>query len=191
MVGRPFAPVVAALVASLALPAGVAAQPDRTSVTVDRTHISAPLGGRFFFRTTIANLATSETGALIAHLNILSLRAGVYVDPEDWSSERTRYLGTIAADESRTITWKLKAVGSGSFAAYITVLAQDSSGPPRTSDTVRISVEERRTFNSGGILPLALGVPAFVGLLAGGVRVARRRSTSQRHEADAPLARNR
>ncbi|MDQ3865415.1 MAG: hypothetical protein M3304_01100 [Actinomycetota bacterium] len=179
-VRRAFRAVLAALVAVLALPTGVVAQPDRTSVAVDRTRISAPLGGNFVFRTTIANVAATATRPLIAHLNILSLRAGVYVDPEDWSSARTRYLGTIAANESRTIKWELKAVGSGSFAAYVTVLAQNSSRPPKTSDAVRIAVEERRTLNSGGILPLALGVPAFVGLMAGGVRLARRRSTSQR-----------
>jgi hypothetical protein len=42
------------------------------------------------------------------------------------------------------------------------------------SPTVQIAVEERRLINSGGILPLALGIPALIGALAGGVRFARR-----------------
>jgi hypothetical protein len=166
----------AALLAALALTAGASAQADPVSVTVDRTRITASLGGDFSFRTTIANAAASETKSLVAHLNILSLREGTYVDPEDWSTRRTLYLGTIPAHGSRTITWRLSAVGSGSLAAYVSVLPQaNPSEPPATSPPIQIAVAERRMLNSGGILPLALGVPAFVGLLTGGVRLARRR----------------
>lgn len=38
---------------------------------------------------------------------------------------------------------------------------------------VRVAVADRRTLNSGGILPLALGIPAFLGLLAFSVKVKR------------------
>ena len=173
---RVLGPSVSALAAALALAGGAGAQGGPAAVTVDRGHTSARLGGDFSFRTTIANPSASETSALIAHLNILSLRGGVYVDPEDWSTQRTWYLGTLSAHESRTITWKLKAVGSGRFAAYVAVLPQaNPSEPPATSPTIQIEVAERRTLNSGGVLPLALGVPGLVGLVAGGVRIARRR----------------
>jgi len=172
---RILGPGVASLAAALALAGGAGAETGATSVTVDRAQISTLLGGKFSFRTTIANPAPTATEALIAHLNILSLRDGVYVDPEDWSSQRTWYLGTIPAGGSQTITWNLKAVGGGSFAAYVAVLPQNSPAePPATSPTIQVAVEERKTLNSGGILPLVLGIPALVGLLAGGVRLARR-----------------
>ena len=38
---------------------------------------------------------------------------------------------------------------------------------------MRIWIQDRKTLNSGGILPLALGVPAALGLLALGVRLRR------------------
>src|SRR2546423_6853173 len=69
----------------------------RISVRVDRTEISTELGRKFEFRSTIRNVGRTPSEALVAHLNILSLRPGVYVDPEDWSSQRTRYLGSIPA----------------------------------------------------------------------------------------------
>jgi hypothetical protein len=50
-----------------------------------------------------------------------------------------------------------------------------SARPPVVGPTVRLAVSERKTLNSGGILPLALGVPAFLGLGLLGVRAARRR----------------
>jgi hypothetical protein len=163
------------LLVALVFAGGAGAQTEPASVTVDRGQISAGLGDDFGFQTTIENPAGTSTTALIAHLNILSLRDGVYVDPEDWSSQRTVYLGAIPAGESRTIKWSLKAVNGGSFAAYVAVLPQNSPArAPTTSPTVEIEVAERKTLNAGGILPLALGIPALLGLLAGGVRLARR-----------------
>jgi hypothetical protein len=176
MVRRTAAAGIVAFVSALTAAGGATAQVEPPSVTVDRTEISTGLGNEFGFQTTITNPATTATPALVAHLNILSLRGEVYVDPEDWSAQRTQFLGTIPVGGTRTLRWKLKAVNGGSLAAYVAVLPQSNpSRAPATSPTVRITVAERRTLNSGGILPLALGVPAFVGLLAGGIRIARRR----------------
>jgi hypothetical protein len=173
---RGVGPAVAALVAALALAGGAVAQSGPPSVTVDRSQISAGLGETFSFRTAIANRTSTATEPLIAHLNILSLSPGLYVDPEDWSSERTQYVGRIPAGGSRTIAWKVKAVNGGSLAAYVAVLPEARpTRPPTTSPTIQIAVAERKTLNSGGILPLAVGVPALIGLLAGGVGLARRR----------------
>jgi hypothetical protein len=40
---------------------------------------------------------------------------------------------------------------------------------------VRFEVAERDTLNAGGILPIALGVPAALALLVGAAHLARRR----------------
>jgi hypothetical protein len=173
---RAFATGVAALIAALTGVGGAAGQAPELSITSDRTEISTGLGNGFGFKTTITNRASTETVGLVAHLNILDLSGDVYVDPEDWSTERTQYLGPIPAGGARTLDWRLKGVNGGSLAAYVAVLPRaNPSRAPATSPTVRITVAERRALNSGGILPLALGVPAFVGLLAGGIRIARRR----------------
>ena len=166
---------VAVLATALAL-AGSAAAADEVSITVDRERVATQLGGKFSFSTTISNRGSTETRSLVAHLNVLSLRDGVYVDPEDWSSQRTWYLGSLPAGGSKDITWKLQAVNAGSFATYVTVLPQRPvQQPPTTSTAVEVTVASRRTINSGGILPLALGIPCLIGLLAGGMHVVRRR----------------
>jgi hypothetical protein len=139
---------------------------DGLTVSVDRTAVSARLGQKFELRSTIANHGASTASGLIAHLNVLSLRGGVYVDPEDWSSHRTRYVSPIPAGASRTLTWRLSTVSPGLIGVYVAVLpANGKPVPPTTGATVRVSIADRRTLDSGGILPLALGLPAALGVL--------------------------
>jgi hypothetical protein len=147
------------------------------SVRVSRTEISTQLGRKFVFRSTIVNRGARPAEGLIAHLNVLSLRSGTYVDPEDWSSHRTRYLPPVPAGGSTTITWRMEAVNSGSFGVYVAVLPRSpESLPPTTGPAIHVGVASRTTLNSGGILPLVLGVPAALGLAVLALRLRRRSS---------------
>jgi hypothetical protein len=154
----------------------IAAPAAGAAVSIDHTRISTKLGHKFVFHSTVSNAGSAPLRDAIAHLNILSLRRGVYVDPEDWSSNRTRYLGTISPGGSRTVTWKMQAVNAGTFGVYVaTVSGRGGKAAPVTSPTLTLSVTERKTLNSGGIVPLALGIPAGLALLALGVRFRRAR----------------
>lgn len=165
-----------ALVLGLLLAASAQAAPGSSvSVNADRTTIPTRLGKKFSFQSTISNRGSSTASGLIAHLNVLSLRPGVYVDPEDWSSNRTRYLAPIPAGGSTTVTWRIQAVNAGSIGVYVAVLPRSGAGRPTTGPTVRVEIAERKTLNSGGILPLALGVPALLGALTVGLRFRRGR----------------
>lgn len=166
--------LVAALLLAVAPAAAHAA--GGLSVAVDRTLVSTRLGQKFEFRSTIANHGTAAASGLIAHLNVLSLRNGMYVDPEDWSSHRTRYLAPIPAGGSTTLTWRLNAVNAGRLGLYVAVLPQSGAPtPPTTGATIRVEIADRKTLNSGGILPLALGIPALLALATLGLRLRRAR----------------
>lgn len=174
--GRIFASLLFSLMAVSAFATwtpGAAAAPG-VSVSASRVRISTDLGHKFAFRTTVANHGQAAARGLIAHLNIVGLDSSVYVDPEDWSSHRTIYLDALPADGSKTITWRLQAVSAGKFDVYVAVFARRAiAKAPTTGPAVRVAVADRRTLNSGGILPLALGIPAFLGLLAVSVRIKR------------------
>jgi len=167
--------LAAALFVAVVLAGPAAAAPGPLTVWVDRTQVSTRLGHSFVFRSTIANRSNSPAAGQIAHLNVLSLRPGVYVDPEDWSSHRTRYLAPIPPYGSTTVTWRVKAVNAGSIGVYVAVVPESgSSVRPAAGPMVHASITDRRSLNSGGIAPLALGVPlVLVGLLVV-VRVRRR-----------------
>ncbi len=164
-------------VLSLALArAGRAASSPDLAIRVDRSTVSTKLGRKFVFHTTIANRGRVDASGLIAHLNVLSLRSNVYVDPEDWSSRRTRYLTPLAPGRSTTITWRVEAVNAGSFGVYVAVVPSSGARTaPLTGPLLRLSVSERKTLNSGGILPLALGIPGALGALALAFRLRRGR----------------
>lgn len=158
---------------------------DLLGVNVDRSRVETMLGHKFSFRTTIANRGTAAATGYIAHLNVLSYDSGVYVDPEDWSEERTRYLQPIPAGGSVTITWRLQAVNAGRFAVYVAVLPQIGGvGRPTTGRSIAVEVAERTTLNSGGILPLVIGMPALLGSVWLGLRIQRRRGSFPSHPSD-------
>ena len=151
--------------------AHAAGSPQRLSVSVDRTKISSELGGKFTFQSTIRNDGPTTATALIANLNVVSLTDGVYVDPEDWSSQRTHYLEPLPAGTSNSITWHVHAVSDGVLGLVVTVIPKRYTGsPPPTGPLIRLTVAERKTLTSGGILPLALGVPAVIAVLTLGLR---------------------
>jgi hypothetical protein len=163
--------VAAALLA--AAPASAAPRP--VTVSVDRTQIATRLGHTFVFDSTILNHTNSAVDGLIAHLNVLSLRPGVYVDPEDWSSHRTRYLAPIPPRGSTTISWQVKAVNAGSIGIYVAALPSTGAAVrPATGPTVRVAIADRKSLNSGGIAPLAIGLPAALAALLVVLRVRRR-----------------
>lgn len=166
---------LAAVLATCAISAPALAA-DEILVTVDQPRVATELGRNFGVTTTITNRGSVPSVAVLAHLNVLSLTSDVYVDPEDWSSERTRYLGVLPAGASTTINWKLKAVNPGRFATFVSVLPEaGSTDAPTNGANVTISVATRQTLNSGGILPLAIGIPAALALLTVSVRVRRSR----------------
>jgi hypothetical protein len=165
---------VVAVVLALAAVVHAASSPAGISASVDRARISTDLGNTFVFRSTIVNRGPAADG-VIAHLNIVSLTGDVYVDPEDWSTHRTRYLGSVGAGGSQTITWRLKAVSSGSFGVYVAVLRRGGADrPPITAPLVAVHIAGRKTLNAGGILSVALVVPACIGVFTLGLRLRRR-----------------
>jgi hypothetical protein len=165
----------AALALALVAATGAQAAVPAISVESDKTEIRVDIGQTFALRTTIRNESASPTPELVAHLNILALRPGTYVDPEDWSTERTRYVPPIPAGGSTTVPWRVTAVHSGSIGVYAAVLPASGAGTPTASPTLHAQITARTTIDSGGVVPLALGVPAVLVVLVFAVAIRRRR----------------
>jgi hypothetical protein len=105
------------------------------------------------------------TPALVAHLNVVALQTGIYVDPEDWCRERTVFVGPIAPGASRDLSWKVHALFAGEFAVYVAVLAQDSSSTPVVTDEVHVHIERWTVMQVSGVAPVVVTVPVVLGAL--------------------------
>jgi hypothetical protein len=181
-------PVIAALllVAAVIPPAVDATVPGSTaalvstgsaaaSVELDRTNLSTSIGQRFSFTSTVRNQSDQPMPGVVAHLNVLSLDPAVYVDPEDWSSSRTSYIDVLPAHAADRLAWTVQAVNSGRFVIYVAVTTKQGTHDVVASNALRAAVAQRRTLNTGGILPLAVAMPTTVLLLIGFAARRRRR----------------
>lgn len=144
------------------------------SVAIEPNRVSTVLGERLTVTTELTNTSTSDSGALLAHLNVASIEGSVYVDPEDWSPDRSQEL-SLQPGESRTLSWEIQAVNSGSFAAYVVVLPYGKAVVGQedlvVSPLVRLEVARRSTLTAGGALPVVLAIPLLLGLTAAGARL--------------------
>ena len=103
------------------VPAPALADPLKVQVVADPPVVSTVLGGHFTIATEVKNAGNAPTGEILAHLNVASIEGSVYVDPEDWSSDRSQQL-SLKPGESRKLSWEIQAVNAGLFAAYVVVV---------------------------------------------------------------------
>jgi hypothetical protein len=161
-----------------AVPAAAPAQssgPDApVAVSLSRDQVSTRLGEGFSFSSRIENTGRAPLSGLVVHLNVVGLSSGIYVDPEDWSEERTKNIASLGPGESTDITWDVKAVTGGNAAIYVVALPGGQEGGPVVSPAMDVRIAETKDLNSGGVLPLALGVPVLIGFATLGVRRRRR-----------------
>lgn len=147
------------------------------TVSVSKSEVSAFTGDRFTFTSEIDNNGSRATPPLIANLAFVAIDGETYVDPEDWSPERTYTVGPIAAGSSATQTWTVKPDLEGDVAVYVVALpsapALATTGPLAASPAIHLHVEEHRSLNPGGVLPVVLAVPGVLALAFAGMRVAR------------------
>lgn len=160
--------LVVGLLFALASPAAAA------DVSFDRAGVAMSVGERVTLTSKVTNPGGEPSGPVLAHLNVVSLTSSVYVDPEDWSSERSQVIEDLGPGESQTLSWPIQAVDVGSFAVYVVLLpdsgANAGRGPLVVSPPVHLDVAGKRTLDAGGALPVVLVVPVLLGLGAGAIR---------------------
>ena len=166
----------------LASPA-LAAEPLSVQLTAEPAQVETVLGGRFMITTEVTNTGTAPSGEILAHLNVASIEGSVYVDPEDWSSDRSQEL-SLQPGESQKLSWELQAVNTGHFAAYVVVVpfGSDVAGNEdlMISPLVNVTVASRSTLTAQGALPIIISIPLLLGLAAAGVFFGARRRGSNR-----------
>ncbi len=113
-------------------------------------------------------------------MNIINVSGeGDPVDPEDWSPERTQSVDALDPGEASTQSWRLNTILEGDYMVYMVVISPppspDTTSHPITSPGIHVTVERFVRTNPGGVLPIAVGIPVLVGVVALAVFSLRRR----------------
>jgi hypothetical protein len=160
--------------ASASASSPVAATLDGVGVVVAPTSASVVLGESIDLTVTLTNTSSQPTDDLVAHLDVTDPARATSVDPEDWTGELSQPVGVLDPGASATVDWTIQPIAPGEFAVYAVALSAGQSSVA-ASNVLIVSVEDQRTLNPGGVLPVALGAPALVGgLLLLQIRLARR-----------------
>lgn len=118
------------------------------------------------FSTIIRNEGSTATPPLVAHLNVAAVKRGPYVDPEDWSPRRTRYIDPMQPGETVQLDWRVHTLVKGEFASFVTVVAPESSFIPAASSSLLMQVSPDNILPMNEVVPVVAIVPLFpLGLL--------------------------
>ena len=116
-------------------------------------------------------------------MNIVKTGKGEPVDPEDWSPERTQQVASLAPGETSELTWTVEAILEGDYLVYMTVLPQptgpNATSQPVSSSGIHLTVKSFAKSNPGGVLPVAIGTPVALMLIAIVPIVRRRRAKDE------------
>ncbi len=147
---------------------------DDINVAVDPASQSVVLGEAFTLQVTVTNEGDEATLPLVLHVDITDPQKSTSVDPEDWTSTLSKAIGIVDSGSSLTVDWELQPISGGDFAVYAVALAAGAE-TLSPSNVLRVTVQDQRSLNPGGILPVAIGAPIVVGgLLLVQMRLARR-----------------
>jgi hypothetical protein len=132
------------------------------------------IGQRFAFTTTIRNDGDRPLSGLVAHLDIVGLDPDVYVDPEDWSTQRTQYPSAVPPHATTRLSWSVHAVTTGRLVLYVSLVSATgqavAAGP-----ALHAEVGAQQRLDPNGVLPVAVGVPVLLLALLAAARLRRRR----------------
>jgi uncharacterized membrane protein len=173
-VNVPLAAALSMVAAAVAVPTSHAkVDSSAVSVELDETELTVGPGEQFSFESTLRNTGDSQSG-LIANLNIVGADPDIYVDPEDWSTERTQFLDDLPAGESTQLRWTVRAIDAGELMLYVAVSSTDADSVT-VSGPLHVTVTGQRVVNPQNVVPLVMATPVAVLALLGLTLVRRRR----------------
>lgn len=147
---------------------------DQVSVSIEPSFSAVTLGEDLDLAIEVTNSGVESLADLVVHIDITALSDSTSVDPEDWTATLSQFAGEIEPGESVTVEWRIQPISAGTFSVYAVVLAADDDSVA-ASNVLQLSVDDRRSLNPNGILPVAIGAPVVIGaLLATQLRLSRR-----------------
>ena len=141
--------------------------PATIEIAIDMDAVVVKTGDEIEFTTTVTNTADAASPPLFVAMNIINLGKSDPVDPEDWSPERTQAVEVLDPGASAEQSWTVEAILDGNYMVYMTAIVKPGAPAettlPVTSPGIHLTVQAFQNTNPAGVLPVAIGMP--VGLI--------------------------
>ena len=135
------------------------------SVSVTPGQMTIDLGNARDLTVAVTNESAARIENLVVHLDITAPGSETSVDPEDWTPTLSRSLGSVQPGEQVSVDWTIAPISGGEFLLYAVAFDAAAQVALAVSEGTAVHVDERRSFNPKGVLPLTVGMPLLLGAL--------------------------
>ncbi len=158
------------LLAGLLLGSGLAQAANLDlQLAADPKNPSSPtMGDWMHFNSVISNTGQQAIDGLVAWISLVEVTAGHEqpMDLEDWSAHKAVTGTTLAPGGSLQTNWPVRLIKQGDYRVVISATDRNDK-TVFTSPTIQFHVAQKPVVESRRILPVALGLPLFIGGLMG------------------------
>lgn len=139
------------------------------SLVPDQANSSSPqMGDWLKFHSVLTNPGTQDSHGIVAWISLVQVDPGHEqpVDLEDWSAHKAVTQAALQPGQQVKVEWPMRLIQAGAYRVVISAVDRET-GHVMTSPFVDFQVRRKPVVESGRILPVAFGVPAFVlGIMA-------------------------
>jgi hypothetical protein len=154
-------------------------QKQTLQLSLDMDYKVVKTGDRIEFNTLVTYSGSGQSPPMVVAMNIINLKDGEPVDPEDWSPQRTQYIKNMAPGQSINQTWIVHAILDGDYMVYMVVipnpLDREDTSFAVSNSGIHLTVTPFTRLNPGGVLPLVIGMPIGLTIIMSVLRWRRRR----------------
>lgn len=124
---------------------------------------SPQMGDWLKFNSVVSNPSTQEAHGVVAWISLVQVDPGQEqpVDLEDWSAHKAVTQAVLQPGQQVKVEWPMRLIQAGAYRVVISAVDRET-GHVMTSPFVDFQVRRKPVVESGRILPVAFGVPAFV-----------------------------
>lgn len=135
---------------------------------------SPEMGNWMHFRSVVRNTGAAPAQSVVAWIGLVRVDAGHEqpMDLEDWSAHKAVVIPSLQPGQSFTTEWPMRLIQNGDYRVVISA-AERHAQRLDSSPFLDLHVRVKPTVESRRILPVAIGVPLLLGLIAG-LRLRRR-----------------
>ncbi len=156
------------VIAALAFPAAPASAGTLSiEIRSGATNPTSPqMGDHLSFDTTIRNDGPTPVDGVIAWISLVQIDKGHEqpVDLEDWSAHKAVTLDTLPVGGFVHTDWPMRLIQAGTYRLVVSAASRDGANLS-VSPFADFSVRQKPVVESDRILPVALGLPMFLGFL--------------------------